>query len=128
MNTQHTDEQQIREWQAKWMEASRAGDVAALLDMLAPDALFLTVGNEPMTRDDFAARAGAARGKVKIEGRPEIRELTVLGDTAICWSYLAIAITPEGAPAMNRAGNILSIFRRGADGKWLLWRDANLLT
>ena len=36
------------------------------------------------------------------------------------------AITPAGGRRTERAGNVLTVFRRGARG-WQLARDANLL-
>ena len=37
------------------------------------------------------------------------------------------ATPPEGGDAMRRAGPVLSVFRREPDGRWVLFRDANLL-
>jgi ketosteroid isomerase-like protein len=36
-------------------------------------------------------------------------------------------VTPPGGAAVTRAGHTLTIFRKEA-GRWLLCRDANLLT
>ena len=66
-------------------------------------------------------------GKVTIQGKADVQEITVIGETAVCWNYLEISITPEGGAPMHRAGNVLSVFRRGEDGQWRIWRDANLL-
>jgi ketosteroid isomerase-like protein len=39
-----------------------------------------------------------------------------------------VQITPqEGGATVRRAGNTLTVFRRGDDGKWRIWRDANML-
>ena len=37
-------------------------------------------------------------------------------------------MTPPGGKPMRRAGYTLTILRKEADGRWLLARDANLLT
>jgi ketosteroid isomerase-like protein len=39
-----------------------------------------------------------------------------------------VTATPtEGGDAMRRAGPVLSVFRKEPDGRWVLFRDANLL-
>jgi ketosteroid isomerase-like protein len=43
-------------------------------------------------------------------------------------SYLRISVTPSGANAVQRAGYTLTILRKQPDGRWVLARDANLLT
>jgi uncharacterized protein (TIGR02246 family) len=121
------DQQQIRNAINRWLTASREGDLATLTDLMTDDIVFLTPGNPPMHRLEFEARYRAMAGKVNIQGKPDVREITVNGDIAVCWNYLEITITPEGAAPVRHAGNVLSVFQRGADGQWRLWRDANLL-
>ena len=65
---------------------------------------------------------------MRVEGSSEIRELQVLGDWAYVRSYLQIAVTPPGGNSVKRAGYTLTILRKQPDGRWLLARDANLLT
>lgn len=122
------DEQQIRNLIESWMEASRAGNLETLMHLMTDDVIFLTAGNPPMTRSDFQSRSNTMQGKVKIEGTPRINEITINGDLALCWLFLEIAITPQDGASVRRSGNILSAYRRGSDGKWRIWRDANLLT
>jgi ketosteroid isomerase-like protein len=59
-------------------------------------------------------------------GRGEVR---VTGDWAYCRTDLTLVVTPitAGAP-VRRSGHTLSIFQKLADGRWVLARDANLLT
>lgn len=123
------DEQQIRQAIDLWLQASREGDLATVMNLMTEDVVFLTPGNPPMSRADFEARSKAMTGKVSIEGKPEVKEITVVGDIALCWNYLEIAITPlDGSSSpVKRTGNILSAFRKGADGQWRIWRDANML-
>ena len=122
------DELQIRDLIHAWMEASKAGDIAAVMNLMTEDVLFLTVGNPPMTRSDFESRSRAMQGKVQIDGKPHIKEITIHGDLALCWLFLDLTMTPQNGEPMRRSGNILSAYRRGEDGKWRIWRDANLLT
>jgi len=128
MSQQQKDEQKIRSLIAKWMEASRAGDFDARMNLIADDVIFLTPGNPPMHHADFAAASKSMDGKVHIDGNAEVQEVTIQGDVAICWTRLEVSVTPlAGGDTIKRAGNTLSIFRRGADGQWRIWRDANML-
>ena len=65
---------------------------------------------------------------MRLECRSNIQEITVSGDLAVCWNLLEVDITPtEGGETIERAGNTLTVFRRGTDGQWRIWRDANLM-
>jgi len=121
------DERSIRELVATWMQASQAGDVQTVLGLMADDAVFMVPGREPFGREAFAAMAESMKG-MRIEGTNEIRELRVLGDWAYLRSFLRVtATTPDGEP-MRRSGYTLTILRKEPNGKWVLARDANLLT
>ena len=63
-----------------------------------------------------------------MEGTSDIREIKVLGDWAYLRNYITMTMTPPGGDPVRRAGYTLTILRREPDGKWLLARDANLLT
>lgn len=124
-----SDEQQIRAVIDTWIRASREGDLATVMSLMTDDIVFLTPGNPPMCREDFAAASNSMTGKIKIDGHPDIQEITVAGDLAFCWNRLEIVATPlegNGTP-VKRKGSTLSVFRRGEDGKWRIWRDANML-
>jgi len=62
-----------------------------------------------------------------LTGTSDIRELKVLGDWAYIRNYVEITIMPPDGAAMRRTGYMLSILRKQPDGKWVLWRDANLV-
>ncbi len=52
----------------------------------------------------------------------------MFGDWAYCWNKLAVAVSPpDGGAAAKRAGPVLSILRKQADGRWVIVRDANML-
>jgi hypothetical protein len=75
-----------------------------------------------------AAALRSALGQVRIEGKPDIQEIHVAGDYAFCWNQLSVTATPlQGGPAQRRAGPTLSVFRKERDGRWILFRDANML-
>ena len=121
------DERTIREVVATWMQASRAGDLDTVLGLMTDDVVFMVPGREPFGKDVFAANSRAMTG-VRIEGTSDIRELEVLGNWAYLRNYLEITITPPGGSSVRRTGYTLTLLRKQADGRWLLARDANLLT
>lgn len=124
-----TDEEQIRQLVATWMEATMAGRVDAVLDLMADDVVFLVPGRAPMNKREFAAAAQSQAGPAapKIDGRSEIQEIKVVGDWAFMWSKLAVAVRPQDGSRVEREGYALSVLRK-ENGKWLLARDANLLS
>lgn len=122
-----SDEDQIRELVARWMQATKEGDTATVLSLMADDAIFLVAGRPPSGKEVFEAAANNPQAAVmKIDGNSDILELTIAGDWAFAVSYLSVEMQSEGSPPMSRAGNTLTVFtKRG--GRWLLYRDANLL-
>lgn len=126
--TDEQDAQHIRALIDTWCEASASGDLTAQLNLLTPDVIFLTPGRAPMRRDEFAAQFRAAIEVVSIKCRSNVQEITISGDLAICWNLLEVSFTPiEGGDTRKHAGNVLTVFRRGSDGQWRIWRDANML-
>jgi uncharacterized protein (TIGR02246 family) len=120
------DERAIRELVATWMSASTAGDTETVLSLIADDAVFTVVGQEPFGKDAFRA-ASQGQKDLRIEGTSDIREIKVLGDWAYLRNYLTVTVTPPSGAAIRRAGWTLTILRK-TGGKWLLARDANLMT
>jgi uncharacterized protein (TIGR02246 family) len=128
-SSQLTDEQQIRNVIDRWCEASAAGDLTAQFNLMTLDVIFLTPGRAPMRRDEFAAGFRAMTEIAIIECRSNVQEITVGGDLAVCWNLLEVSFTPiEGGETRKHAGNTFTALRRGTDGQWRIWRDANLLT
>ncbi len=121
------DERAIRELVATWMSASKAGDTETVLSLIADDAVFTVVGQEPFGKDAFRAASRASKG-LRIEGTSDIREIQVLGDWAWLRNYLTVTVTPPGGAPIHRAGWTLTIVRKTPAGKWVLARDANLMT
>ena len=119
------DERAIRYLVTAWMAASRAGDIASVLDLMADDVIFQVPGREPFGKDEFRAGAEAMRG-AHFEGESDIREIKVLGDWAYIRNFIEAEITPPGGAAVRRSGYTLSILRKEND-RWLLVRDANLV-
>jgi uncharacterized protein (TIGR02246 family) len=109
------------------MRASAAGDLDTVLGLMTDDVVFMAPGVEPFGKEKFAASAATMKS-AKLEGTSEVRELQLLGDWAFARSYLQVAMTPPGGETTRRAGWVLSILRKGSDGRWRIARDANLLS
>ena len=124
----HDDEQEIQKLVATWLRASREGDIQTVLGLMAEDVVFLVPGHPPMRGRAAFAASQAGLCDVDIDGRSEIQEITVLGDWAYVWTTLTITVTPKsgGAP-VRRSGPTLSIVQK-QNGKWVIVRDANMLT
>mgnify|MGYP001571641301 CR=1 FL=1 len=123
------DEKQIRQLVDTWISATRAGDVDTILALMAPDAIFLAARQPPMVgRDAFAQGMRAVLSEHVIETTCDIDEVAISGDLAYCRTRLAVTIaSTHGKLPMQRTGHTLTIYRKGADGRWVLTRDANML-
>lgn len=121
------DERAIRDLVDTWMKASRTGDTATVLSLMSDDVIFMVPGREPFGKDAFAASSQSMKG-FRLEGSADVRELKVVGDWAYLRNFIEITVTPPGGAPVRRSGYTLTIFRKGDDGKWLLTRDANLVS
>lgn len=122
------DEQQIRQMMDAWRRLTAERNLAGLLALLADDVVFLTPGNPPITKDDFAAGFRQVSSKARIAATQDVKEIHVSGDTAYAWSHLNVVLTPnDGGQRSESSGYVLTVFRRSPAGTWLLARDANLV-
>lgn len=121
------DEQAIRQVVESWMTASRSGDTATVMSLMTQDAVFMVPGREPFGREIFAAAASAPHNP-HMEGTNEIVEIQVLGDWAFTRNRIDLTLTRPDGERLQRGGYTLTLFRKEADGRWRLARDANLLT
>ena len=128
--SEEQDKQKIRRVIETWMRATADGDLDKVLNLMADDVVFLIAGQAPLRgKDAFAAASSAAVGKFHIDGKSEIQEIAVDGNYGYCWTQLSVTVTPmQGGTPSKRAGHTLSVFRKEPDGRWVLFRDANLLT
>ena len=127
LETELDDERAIRELVETWMEASRRGDLATVLDLMTDDVLFMTPGREPFGKEAFKASL-ESMGGAGMDGRSDVQEMRVLGDWAWIRNHIEMTMTPPGGEPVRRAGYTLTILRKGDDGRWRLFRDANLVT
>jgi uncharacterized protein (TIGR02246 family) len=123
-----SDEQEIRRLMDEWRRRTAEGDVEGVLALMRDDASFLTCGNQPASRADFASSAYAFARRFRIEAEQDVKELHASGDLAYAWTYISVTLTStETGSKTERAGYALTVFRKSPDGTWLLSRDANLI-
>jgi uncharacterized protein (TIGR02246 family) len=96
---------------------------------MVEDVVFLVAGKPPVKgRATFEKGIRSLLKGHRVESSGDVEEVQVSGDLAYCWTLLKVRITPlSGGSASDRSGSALSIFRRQANGSWMLARDANLL-
>jgi uncharacterized protein (TIGR02246 family) len=121
------DERAIRTLVDTWMQATRAGDTATVLSLMADDVIFMVPGQQPFGKEAFAANSRSMKD-LRVDATCDIRELRVLGDWAYIRNYIEVSIAREGEAPVRRSGYTLTILRKEADGRWLLVRDANLVS
>ena len=122
------DEQAIRTWLDDWLQASAKGDSDTMLTMLTDDMVFLVSGQPPFGKKEFKeAWDGPMKGAL-VESKADLEECIVSGNMACTRTRLTVAITTPDGNLSRASGYTLSLFRKQPDTRWLLARDANLLT
>jgi uncharacterized protein (TIGR02246 family) len=121
------DERVIRKLIEDWLALSEAGDLDAVLTMMADDVVFMVPGREPFGKAGFAASSRAIKN-AGMHAVSKILEIEVQGTWAFCRTHLRVSMTPPGGKPTRRSGYTLSILRKKANGAWIIARDANLLT
>lgn len=121
------DERAIREVVERWMAATRAGDTAAVLDLMTDDVIFMTPNGEPFGKGVFRERSQSLVG-VEIHGHAEVKEVHVAGDWAWIRNLIAMTMNRPDGEKTTRSGWTLTVLKRCDDGRWRLFRDANLVT
>lgn len=122
----NNDEQAIREMVNTWLEASKKHDLTTLLGLLDDDVLFITPGNEPFGKEQFAAGNDEMKD-VQMEAAIDIKEIKVIGEWAWMRSFLNVSFKPAEGDTTKLSGHILTILRKTADAKWVIYRDANFV-
>src|SRR4029079_13728832 len=102
-------------------------DTTAVVARVTDDGIFRTPGGEPFGKDEFRARAHSL-GSVEVDGRAEGREVAVAGDCAWMRNRLETRMTNAEGKTVTRAGWTLTVLKLCDDGRWRLFRDANLVT
>jgi uncharacterized protein (TIGR02246 family) len=123
------DERAIREVHSTWIDAVNAGDLVRLLTLMTDDAVFLSPGQAPANRAGFSSNFPVVHQQARIRCSSELEEVVVAGDVAYTRSRDALSVAPRGGGEGTRlAGYRITVYRRQADGRWLLARDAHTLS
>jgi uncharacterized protein (TIGR02246 family) len=123
------DERAILEVQSAWIDAVNDGDLVRLLTLMADDVVFLNPGRAPLGRDGFSAVFPAVHQQARIRCSSELEEVVVVGEVAYTRSRDSLSVTPiAGGKTAQLAGHRITVWRKQPDGRWLLARDANVLS
>jgi uncharacterized protein (TIGR02246 family) len=117
------DEQAIRDLVALWISATKAGDAETVRTLMTDDVIFTVPGREPFGKEAFAGPIAPGM----INGTAEVLEVQVHGDWAWARNFLNITMTPPGGEPKKLSGYTMGIYRKNAEGKWQLARDANFV-
>jgi uncharacterized protein (TIGR02246 family) len=119
------DEAAIAAFNRQYLAAINDGDIDALASLTTDGHMLIASGGEPLTGKEalVAAMTGAfERFEFDESWAPE--ETVVSGDLAYQRGTFVVVATPKaGGEASRTAGNFLRIYRRQADGAWLMVRD-----
>jgi ketosteroid isomerase-like protein len=77
--------------------------------------------------DGASEASGALERGGRFEGAVAVEEVRVSGDWAYCWTQLEVSITHDAGEPTRLAGSAMAVLRRKADGRWVIFRDANML-
>lgn len=123
------DEQEVRLVHSTWIDALNTGDLGQLLTLMTDDVVFLNPGKQPIGREGFAAAFSAPQRNLRIHCTSDLEEVVVVGEVAYTRSRDHLSVTPRsGGEEVQLAGYRITIYRKQANGRWLLARDAHTLS
>ena len=122
------EEKQVRASHAAYIHAVNAADLERVLGLMTDDVVLINPGQAPFGRDAFPVGFRGGHETFELRCESEIDEVVVAGDVAYTRCHDSLFLTPrDGGVASTMAGYRLSIYRRQADGRWLLARDMHAL-
>jgi uncharacterized protein (TIGR02246 family) len=121
--------QAILEWAkdhtAKWYAAFNAGDVPAIVQLYASDAVLLLQGETFNGRGAIEAFHRGNFEKVRYSCTFTIESVSRVDNLAAIWGDDACVETPKsGAPVQAWQGRWLTVYQLQPDGSWLIVRDS----
>jgi uncharacterized protein (TIGR02246 family) len=123
-----SEERAIRDLNATWIEAVNAGDLDRLLPLMTEDVVLIGPGQAPVRREGYPAVFSGGHREFHIRCESAVQEVTVAGDVAYTLCEDRLTVTPRsGGATTTLAGHRITIYRKQADGRWLLARDAHTL-
>ena len=116
----------IAEFNRRYLDAINNGDIDTLAELTTEDHMMIASGGTPLSGKQALvdAMTGAfQRFDFDESWTPE--ETVVSGDLAYQrGTFIVNAIPKDGGDATRSEGNFLRIYRRQADGRWLMTRDS----
>jgi len=110
-----------------WADRYRAGDLAALAAMLAPDAVWMTPVGDVTGRDAIRRHLAAelaARPDSILATNTATESVDVAGDRAYEAGTVTYPLRPRaGGPTRTRQARYVNWWQRTPDGAWLLRRS-----
>lgn len=120
-----TDRTSILQHGSEWSRLYESGDVDAMRDLYEADAWLMTHGAPAKKGVDailaYLKSAKASAGTVAFDISPE--QVIIDGDYGFLISKYWMDIKPAKGSAVTQAGRSMLIYKKGADGKWRIWRD-----
>lgn len=124
------DDGPIRAEGSLWAKYYTAGDLDSLMTLYTDDVVVALHGQPALfgkqaVRDYFASRIGKAETEFELEYEVE----RVEGDIAwIVSKYWLIAVDRATGTTYRDAGRSMLVYRRSADGRWLIAADLDQAT
>ncbi len=117
-----TDRAQLASKADSATAAASRGDVTTWSSMYADDAVMLPPNAEPVS--GRAAIAEVIKSFPPLSG-VKFSQVTVEGSGDLAWvqGTYELTMTPPGSAAISDRGKYIEIWRKGADGNWMIIRD-----
>jgi len=116
----------IQEYNRRLAEATNAGDMGALEQLIAPDHVTLAPDQPPVIGREACLeimRDALARFSVTEEQCPTRTE--VASELAYQWGEFTVTLAPKGGgETIVRSGKYLRVYRRFDDGTWKMIIDS----
>lgn len=121
------DRQAIVDQAGLWSVTYAARDLDALMALYEPDA-WVMLGGQPALKGREAVRAyfaGAFAGPAAHNSIDlAVEDVRLFGDIAQLVSLFRVTAKTDGASAARvYTGRSLLLYRKGANGRWRIWRD-----
>ena len=128
MNVPDRAVQEVRATHAAWIAAVNAGELAQLMSLMSDDVVLINPDQPPIGREAFPALFAGAHRQFELHCSSDPLSITVAGDVAYTCARDELRLTPRaGGASVQLAGHRLTVYRRDADGRWRLARDAHTL-
>ena len=121
--------QSIEQSNAKFTDALKRGDTAALGEGYTDDVVMLMGGAPPARGKAQATQAmiGMAKAMKFTDAKLTTSQVDIAGDYAIETGVFEMTGTPPGAKAATTSrGNYLTIWKKQADGSYKIYRDVGV--